>query len=310
MKNKLKTWLNSGEIPFRIFTVTAAMLIPIIMFSIIISLVSNSMESIHKFGWSFLSTNDWNPVIGSFGALASMFGTVISSLIAMLIAVPASFLIALFLVEIAPKRLKTPVRYGIETLAAIPSIIYGMWGLFVIAPLLADHVQPFLTEHLGFIPLFDGPPMGIGMLNAGIVLALMILPYMTSVMRDVFSMVPGHLREAVFGMGATTWEVVSKITVRYSFKGMMGALFLGLGRAVGETMAITFVIGNDHSISSSLFMPATTIASTLANEFTEASENLYLSSLFELGLILLAINIIVVVVGELWIKNVSKGRGK
>ena len=223
----------------------------------------------------------------------------------MVIAVPLSLVIALFLVELAPPRVSRLVGGGIELLAAIPSIIYGMWGLFVFAPFMADHVQPFLTKTLGFLPLFQGPPMGIGMLSAGIILAFMVLPFITAVMRDVFAMVPPVLKESAYGLGATTWEVTHKVTVRYGLRGLLGAVFLGLGRAIGETMAVTFVIGNDHRISASLFAAGNSIASTLANEFAEASEPLYLSALIELGLILLVITFLVQVVTQVMLSRVK-----
>ncbi len=291
---------------FKLATGTAAFLIPLIMGGILGALVFNALPAIRAFGLKFLITNEWNPATGKFGAAASLFGTVLSSLIAMLMAVPASLFIAAFLSEFAPRWLKKPVRYGIETLAAIPSIIYGMWGLFVVAPFMSQHVQPFLTRYFGFIPLFKGPPMGIGMLNAGFILALMVLPFITSAMYEVFVMTPRETREAAYGAGATAWEVLSRVTLPQSLPGVVGALFLGFGRAIGETMAVTFVIGNTHQISSSLFSAGTTIASTLANEFTEASEGIYLGALFELGIILLFVNLIVIVIGQQWLKKLKQ----
>ena len=246
----------------------SAGLVLLIMIAILIELTHHSQLSLHKFGFGFLFSSAWNPVSGQFGALSSIFGTVVSTVIAMLLAVPLGLVIALFLVELAPPWLSTIVGNAIELLAAIPSIIYGMWGLFVFAPFLADHIQPLLGKTLGFLPLFKGAPMGIGMLTAGIILALMILPFVAAVMRDVFRMTPAVVKEAGYGMGATTWEVTSHVTVRYGLSGLLGAVFLGLGRAIGETMAITFVIGNNHNISASLFAAGNSIASTLANEFT------------------------------------------
>lgn len=286
-----------------------AAFIIIIMLGILYELIQDSGLSMKKFGFGFFTSSEWNPVTENFGALSSIFGTVISTVVAMLIAVPLSLLISLFLVELAPPALSKPAAVAIELLAAVPSIIYGMWGLFVFAPYMADHVQPFLNEKLGFIPLFQGPPIGIGMLSAGIILALMILPFISSVMRDVFKMVPPVLKESAYGMGSTTWEVTKKVTVRYGVRGLIGACFLGLGRAIGETMAVTFVIGNKHSLSLSLFEPGNTIASTLANEFAEASEPMYLSSLIYLGLTLFIMTLIVQVFAQLWLKRVHKRMG-
>ena len=227
----------------------------------------------------------------------------------MLLAVPLSILVALFLVELSGPGLSRWISGGIELLAAIPSIIYGMWGLFVFAPFMAGYVQPALKTLFGDSSLFDGPPIGIGMLTAGSILAFMILPFITSVIRDVFMMVPPVLKESAYGMGATTWEVTRKVTIRYGIQGIIGAVFLGLGRAIGETMAVTFVIGNAHNISTSLFAPANSITATLANEFTEASEPVYLSSLIELGLVLFLITFIIQITAQLWLKRVKKSMG-
>lgn len=308
-KVKAGTRSGFGDRIFRIIAVTMAAFIIIIMLGILYELIQDSGLSMKKFGFGFFTSSEWNPVTENFGALSSIFGTVISTVVAMLIAVPLSLLISLFLVELAPPALSKPAAVAIELLAAVPSIIYGMWGLFVFAPYMADHVQPFLNEKLGFIPLFQGPPIGIGMLSAGIILALMILPFISSVMRDVFKMVPPVLKESAYGMGSTTWEVTKKVTVRYGVRGLIGACFLGLGRAIGETMAVTFVIGNKHSLSLSLFEPGNTIASTLANEFAEASEPMYLSSLIYLGLTLFIMTLIVQVFAQLWLKRVHKRMG-
>ena len=232
-----------------------------------------------------------------------------STAIAMLIAVPLSLIIALFLVELAPPRVSRFVGGAIELLAAIPSIIYGMWGLFVFAPFMADYVQPFLKRVTGGFFLFEGPPMGIGMLTAGLILALMILPFITSVTRDVFLMVPAVVKESAYGMGSTTWEVTRKVTVPYGIQGIIGACFLGLGRAIGETMAVTFVIGNRHEIALSLFSAGNTIASTLANEFTEASEDIYLSSLIALGLVLFVVTFLIQLAAQLWLKRTRRKMG-
>lgn len=300
---------KNADFIFKLLTALSASLVFAVMIGIFIALAKNSSLSIKQFGLKFLVSMNWNPVTGEFGALSSIYGTLVSTAIALILAVPLSLVIALFLVELAPLTLSKPVGYAIELLAAIPSIIYGMWGLFVFAPFLSRYVQPALKNTLGFLPLFKGPPMGIGMLTAGIILALMILPFVSSVMREVFQMVPSVVKEAGYGMGATTWEVTSKVTARYGFVGLLGAVFLGLGRAIGETMAVTFVIGNNHGISASLFSASNSIASTLANEFAEASEPLYLSSLMQLGLVLFLITFIVQIIAQLWLKRVRKMTG-
>ncbi len=281
----------------------------LIMVAIGVELIWSSRLSLGRFGLGFLFSDAWDPVNENYGALTSIYGTLVSTAIAMLIAVPLSLVTALFLVELAPPRLSRIIGSGIELLAAVPSIIYGMWGLFIFAPFMANHVQPLLQDHFGFLPLFSGPPMGIGMLTAGLILALMILPFITAVSRDVFKMVPAVVKESAYGVGATTWEVTAKVTLRYGISGVLGACFLGLGRAIGETMAVTFVIGNNHNISASLFAAGNSIASTLANEFTEASEPIYLSSLIELGLVLFLITIVIQVIAHLWLGRVKSGMG-
>ena len=290
---------------FKILATVCGVLVLAITVGVFVTLLRSSGPALERFGIGFLFSEEWNPVTGEFGALSSIFGTLLSTVIAMAIAVPLSVAIALFLVELAPPWLARPVGLAIELLAAIPSIIYGMWGLFVFAPFMADHVQPALQSSLGFLPLFKGPPMGIGMLTAGIILALMILPFISSMMRDVFKMVPPVVKEAGYGLGATTSEVSRSVTMRYGISGLIGAGFLGLGRALGETMAITFVIGNNHSISASLFAPGNSIASTLANEFAEAAEPLYLSAIIELGLVLFLVTFVVQVFAQLWLKRVG-----
>jgi phosphate transport system permease protein len=293
-----------------VVTRVAAALLVLTVVGIVAELVRHSGPSIDEFGWSFLVSRAWNPVTGEFGALSSIFGTIVSTIIAMLIAVPLSLMLALFLVELTHPILSKVVGGAIELLAAIPSIIFGMWGLFVFAPFMGDHVQPKIQEHLGSIPLFDGPPMGIGMLTAGIILALMVLPFIAAVMRDVFQMVPAVVKESAYGMGSTTVEVTNKVTIRYGIHGLVGACFLGLGRAIGETMAVTFVIGNNHNISASLFEAGNSIASTLANEFSEASEPLYLSALMELGLALFGITLIIQIVAQFWLNRMSRRSGR
>lgn len=294
---------------FRVCASMCGAAVVVIIAGILIELLQNSRQAITTFGWRFLVSAEWDPVAGKFGALSSIYGTVVSTLIALIIAVPASLVIGLFLVELCPKALSSFFRTAIELLAAIPSIIYGMWGLFVFAPFMARHIQPGLGKCLGFMPLFQGPPMGIGMLTAGVILALMILPFVSSVMRDVLQMVPSVLKESAYGLGATTWEVTKDVSLRYGFPGMVGAVFLGLGRAIGETMAVTFVIGNDHSLSLSLFASGNTIASTLANEFTEASEPLYLSALVELGLVLFLMASAFQLIAQLWLRAAAAKMG-
>ena len=294
---------------FRGLTVICGILIVILATGILLELYTGSHLSLEKFGLRFLFSQSWNPVTGEFGAASSIFGTLLSTAIAMVIAVPLSLVIALFLVELAPPGISRVVGSAVELLAAIPSIIYGMWGLFVFAPFMADHVQPILSRFGGGLPFFKGPPMGIGMLTSGIILALMVLPFITSVTRDIFLMVPAVVKESAYGMGSTTWEVSRKVTVPYGIQGIIGACFLGLGRAIGETMAVTFVIGNRHEISASLFSAANSIASTLANEFTEASEDIYLSALVELGLILFVLTFLLQLGAQLWLKRTKRKMG-
>lgn len=287
-----------GDRVFRGLTAVAALLVPAVILAIGFDLFLTSYPALAKFGPRFLLSQEWNPVTQQFGAASSIYGTVMSTLIAMVIALPLSLAIALFLVELAPPKVSQVVGTMIELLAAIPSIIYGMWGLFVFAPLMATYVQPVLGKYLGFLPLFSGPPLGIGMLTAGIILAIMILPFMSAIARDVFALVPNVVKESAYGLGATTWEVTYKVTIPYGLVGLLGAMFLGLGRALGETMAVTFVIGNAHRISFSLFAPGNTIASTLANEFSEATEPIYVSSLVALGLVLYLVTFLVQVVSQ------------
>jgi phosphate transport system permease protein len=294
---------------FRCVAAACAATLLVLAVGIIFELWRNSQLAVHKFGFGFLTSTAWNPVSGEFGALSSIYGTVISTLIALVIATPMSVVVALFLVELAPKKLSGLFGTAIELLAAIPSIIYGMWGLFVFVPFMAEHIQPWLGKYFGGGPLFQGPPMGIGMLTAGMILALMILPFISSVMRDVLQMVPPVMKESAYGLGATTWEVTKDVSIPYGLRGMVGAIFLGLGRAIGETMAVTFVIGNDHKLATSLFASGNTIASTLANEFTEASEPIYLNALVELGLVLFLITAVFQIVAQLWLRFADKGKG-
>jgi len=282
-----------AELPFRWLTFGAAMLVMAMLGSMLVVLTIDSSPALGKFGLNFLVSSTWNPVTEIFGAAAPIAGTLITALIAMVVGTPVALGVAIFLNEICPHRLSGPLAVAIELLAAVPSIIYGMWGLFVLAPLLGAHVYPALIALLGPIPvigaLFQGPPFGIGMLTAGLILAVMVLPFIASVARQVLSTVPPMLREAAYGVGATTWEVARYVLIPYCRRGLIGGVMLGLGRALGETMAVTFVIGNAHRISASLLQPGTTISATLANEFTEANGDLYVSSLVSLGLILFAV---------------------
>jgi phosphate transport system permease protein len=263
-----------------------------------LSLLKGSWPAFAHFKLAFLTREIWNPVTDQYGALAPVYGTLVTSLLAMVMAIPISFGIAIFLTELSPSWLKRPVGVAIELLAAVPSIIFGIWGLFVLAPILQRHVQPWLIEWLGPMPLigklFQGPPFGIGVLTASVVLAIMVLPFISAVMRDVFETVPDVLKESGYGLGATTWEVIWKVVVPYSRTGIVGGIMLGLGRALGETMAVTFVIGNAHRISPSLLAPGTTISASIANEFTEAVGDLYTSSLVALGTLLFLITFTVI----------------
>jgi phosphate transport system permease protein len=282
---------------FRHLTRGAAILVLMILSGVIIALLEGALPALRAFGFDFLIEERWNPVTEKFGAFASIYGTLVTSFIAMLIAVPLGLLISLFLTELCPMWLRRPIGIAIELLAGIPSIIYGIWGLFVLAPFLQRTLQPALIDWFENVPvlstLFEGPPYGIGMLTAGLILAIMVLPFVTSVSRDVFEAVPPVLKEAAYGVGCTTWEVVRYVVLPYARVGVIGGIMLGLGRALGETMAVTFVIGNAHKVSASLLAPGTTISATIANEFTEAVGDLYTSALIALGLILFVITFIV-----------------
>jgi phosphate transport system permease protein len=301
--------LRMGDVVFRHITRAAALAVLIILGGIIVSLVWGSLPALRAFGVSFLYQEVWNPVTEQFGAIAPIYGTIVTSLIAMLIAVPVGLFIALFLTELCPMWLRRPIGIAIELLAGIPSIIYGIWGLFVFAPFLQQYVQPFLIELFGNIPLlsilFAGPPYGIGIFTAGLILAIMVLPFITSISRDVFEAVPPVLKEAAYGLGCTTWEVARYVVLPYTRVGVIGGVMLGLGRALGETMAVTFVIGNAHRISGSLLAPGTTISATIANEFTEAVGDLYTSALIALGLILFVITFIVLAIARLLLMRLN-----
>ncbi|MEQ1555316.1 MAG: phosphate ABC transporter permease subunit PstC [Gallionella sp.] len=302
------------DLAFRSLTRVSAFGVLVLLAAIIASLVIGSMPAIHAFGFGFLTSPEWDPVNDKFGALIPIVGTLITSGIALLIAIPVSFGIAIFLTELSPRILRRPLGIAIELLAGIPSIIYGMWGLFVFAPLFADHVEPWLNDRIGPLPFigefFMGAPMGIGILTASIILSIMVIPFITSVMRDVFDVVPTLLKESAYGLGATTWEVMWKVVLPYTKVGVAGGIMLGLGRALGETMAVTFVIGNAHELGKSLLNPGNSISSALANEFTEAIGELYTSSLIELGLILFFITFVVLSLARYMLYKLGKREGQ
>ena len=299
---------------FSVLAHGAAWLTLALLAGIIVSLIIGAAPAIREYGLSFLWTSDWDPVQNKYGGLVMIYGTLITSLIALLIAVPVSFGIALFLTELSPRWLKRPLGTAIELLAAIPSIVYGMWGLLVFSPLLSAYVQQPLQALFGGVPylgaLFSGPPVGIGLLSAGIILAIMIIPFIASVMRDVFEVTPPLLKESAYGLGSTTWEVMWKVVLPYTKTGVVGGVMLGLGRALGETMAVTFVIGNQNQLNSaSLFEAANSITSALANEFAEAGEGLHQASLIYLGLVLFFITFVVLALSKLLLSRLRRGEG-
>jgi phosphate transport system permease protein len=280
---------------------------------VLVTLVVGAQPSIQAFGWDFLTTQKWNPVTQRFGALDSIYGTLVTSFGAMLVAVPVGIGIAIFLTEICPRPLRRPIGIAIELLAGIPSIIYGIWGLFVFAPWFQAHVQPFLVDTFADVPFLQdvlgGPPYGIGVFTAGLILSIMILPFISAVTRDVFETVPHMLKEAAYGLGCTTWEVMWRVVLPFARSGVVGGAMLALGRALGETMAVTFVIGNAHRISPSLFAPGTSISATIANEFLEAVDDIYRSSLIELGLILFFITTIVLAAAQIMLRTLEARAG-
>ena len=298
---------------FKYSTQFFALTVLLALLGIIASLIFNAAPALSKFGFGFFTTVEWDIINGEFGGLIAIYGTIMTSLIALVIAVPLSFGIAVFLTEICPTVLRRPLGTAIEILAAVPSIIYCMFGLFIFAPLFADYIQPALAATLGQIPglsiLFSGAFNGIGILCAGLILAMMVLPFIASVMRDVFEIVPPVLKESAYGIGCTTWEVVKNVVLPYTKTGVIGGIMLGLGRALGETMAVTFVIGNAHKISASLFAPGNSIASTLANEFGEAEVGLHYYSLFALGLALFVITFIVLSLAKIMLMRMEANQG-
>lgn len=271
----------------------AALAVLAIVGGIVVEMTWTAQPAIRAFGWTFLTSSDWDPVAEHFGVVPFIFGTVVSSLLAMLIAVPLGIGAAIYLAELAPQGVRTPIAFLVELVAAVPSVVFGLWGVFVLAPWLRATVQPILGATLGFLPLFQGPPYGVGMLAAGLILSIMVVPYVTAVSREVLLAVPNAQREAALALGATPWESTRIAVLRYGRSGLIGAVLLGLGRALGETMAVTMVIGNRPEVSASLFAPGYTMASVIANEFTEATSNLYLSALIEIGLLLFVLTVVV-----------------
>ncbi len=305
--------LRASDISFKFLTRAAAVTVLVLLSGTLLSLVIGSVPAFRAFGFSFITTEVWNPVTEQFGALAPIYGTLVTSFIAMLIAVPVGIMIAFFLTELCPKFLRRPIAIAIELLAGIPSIIYGIWGLFVFAPFVQKHIQPALIDTFDGWPvlgsLVEGPPYGIGMLTAGFILAIMVLPFVTAISRDVFDAVPAVLKEATYGLGCTTWEVFKFVILPYTRVGVIGGVMLGLGRALGETMAVTFVIGNAHTVSASILAPGTTISASIANEFTEAVGDLYTSSLIALGLILFFITFVVLAAARYMLLRIQQKAG-
>lgn len=299
---------------FRWLVTGAGVLVLVALAAAMLSMLDGGREAFARFGLGFLWSDTWDPVGQEFGALVPIYGTVVTALIAMLIAVPVSFGIAMFLTEIAPKWMRGTVGAAIELLAGIPSIIYGMWGLFVLVPVLAEHVYPWIDANLGQLPLvgalFSGPPLGLGMLTAGLVLSIMVIPFVASVMREVFLTVPNRLKESAYALGSTRWEVVWDVVLPYTRSAVIGGVFLGLGRALGETMAVTFVLGNAHTLVASLLMPGNSIAATIANEFAEADSEMYRSSLIALGFVLFLVTFVVLTVARLMLRHLAKKEGR
>jgi len=310
---KILRGFRIGDRTFNIMTQASAITVLVILAGVMLSLVIGSLPAWRAFGFDFFTSQSWNPVTEKFGALPAIYGTLLTSFFAMLIGVPVSLGIAIFLTEICPERLRRTIGTAIELLAGIPSIIYGIWGLFVFAPFFQVHLQPLIIDAFGNIPilnqLFAGPPYGIGLLTAGLILAIMVLPFITSITREVFDTVPPVLKEAAYGIGCTRWEVIRRVVIPYTRVGIVGGVMLGLGRALGETMAVTFVIGNAHRIVPSIMAPGTTISASIANEFTEATGDLYTASLIALGLILFFITFIVLAAARLMLMRIAMKTG-
>jgi phosphate transport system permease protein len=313
-RSKTLRGFRRGDRAFKIITLASAIAVLVLLAGVILSLVHGSLPAWKAFGLEFLTSESWNPVKDKFGALPAIYGTLLTSFIAMLIGVPVSLGIAIFLTEICPQSFRRSIGIAIELLAGIPSIIYGIWGLFIFAPWFQTTIQPFLIDTFANMPvlnqLFAGPPYGIGMLTAGLILAIMVLPFITSITREVFDTVPPVLKEAAYGVGCTRWEVMRRVVIPYTRVGIIGGVMLGLGRALGETMAVTFVIGNAHRIVPSLLAPGTTISASIANEFTEAVGEIYTSSLIALGLILFFITFVVLAAARLMLMRIERKAGK
>lgn len=304
---------NRADSGFRWLTIVAAWVVLAIFAGLMFSLVDGAWPALKQFGFGFLITESWNPVTQKFGALAPIYGTIVTSALAMLVAVPVGIGIAIFLTELCPRALKRPIGIAVELLAGIPSIIYGIWGLFVFAPYFQRHIQPVLIDMFAHIPVlrdvFAGPPYGVGIFTAALILSIMILPFISAVTRDVFETVPAIQKEAAYGLGCTTWEVMWNVVLPYSRTGVVGGAMLALGRALGETMAVTFVIGNAHRISESIFAPGTTISAAIANEFTEAVGDIYMSSLIAIGLVLFLITFLVLGASQLLLRRMQARAG-
>jgi phosphate transport system permease protein len=304
---------SRGDAQFRLLTQLAAIAVVVIFAGLIVSLASGAWPAFKAFGARFVTAQDWNPVTEHFGALASIYGTLVTAALAMIVALPVGIGIAIFLTELCPRPLRRPIGIAIELLAGIPSIIYGIWGLFIFAPFFQQYVQPWIVDTFGNVPLlgtlFAGPPYGIGVFTASLILSIMILPFISAVSRDVFETVPPMLKEAAYGLGSTTWEVMWRVVLPFARTGVVGGAMLALGRALGETMAVTFVIGNAHRINPSLFAPGTTISATIANEFTEAVGDLYVSSLIAMGLILFVITFIVLAAAQVMLRTLERRAG-
>ena len=298
-----------GDKAFRLLLTIAALAIPVLLGFLVYELWVGSRMAIGRFGFGFITSSEWNPVTEKFGALPLIFGTLFSSFLALLIAVPLSLGVAVYLTEFAPMRIRQPVAFGICLLAAIPSVVYGLWGIFVLIPFLRATLFPFLERTLGFLPFFEGPIYGPSMLSAAIILAIMVMPYIMSVSREVLKAVPVSQREAALALGATRWEAVRTVVVPYARSGILGAIILGLGRALGETMAVTMLIGNRHEIASSLFAPGYTMAAAIANEFTEAVGDIHLSALAYVALVLFGVTVVVNAAARLLIWRVARGSG-
>ena len=308
LRRSLSPTGNAGDAVFRGLMFLAALLLLLLVGAMIVALTSQAMLSIRQFGFGFITSTEWNPVQDQFGALPFIYGTLMSSLIALLISVPLSLGIAIYLVEQAPSIIARPLTFLVELLAAIPSVVYGLWGIFVLAPFLRVHLEPPLQRWFGWLPFFQGPITGIGLLTGGVILAIMVTPIISAIVRDVLTAVPSSQREAALALGATKWETTRVVLVNGA-PGIAGAVILGLGRAIGETMAVTMVIGNRAEISASLFQPSYTIASAIANEFTEATKDLYLSALVELGLILFLVTFLVNAIARILVWNVTRKTG-